>query len=43
MFRKSARIDVTIDEPNDFQESKDARGVYTVNIKLVSGKSLSLT
>ncbi|CAB4001392.1 serine threonine- kinase BRSK2-like, partial [Paramuricea clavata] len=39
MFRKSARIDVNIEESRDLKECKSARGVFTVNVKLVSGSS----
>ena len=42
MFRKSARIDVNIEESKDFKGCKDARGVFTVNVKLVSGELFPL-
>jgi hypothetical protein len=40
MFRKSARIDVVIEESKDVQESKHGQSVFTVNVKIVSGRLL---
>lgn len=42
MFRKSARIDVNIEESKDLKGCKDARGVFTVNVNLVSGELFPL-
>lgn len=43
MFRKFARIDVSIDKPKDPQECKGTQNVFTVNVKLISGKFALLT
>ncbi|XP_028407211.1 serine/threonine-protein kinase BRSK2-like [Dendronephthya gigantea] len=39
VFRKSARIDVSIEKSNDPQECKETQNVYIVNVKLISGSS----
>ena len=38
MFRKTARIDVNIEESKDTKPSGVTQSVFTVNVKLLSGK-----
>lgn len=38
MFRKSVRIDVTIQNSKDSRDLTDQTNIFTVNVKLVSGK-----
>lgn len=42
MFRKTARIDVSIDESKDLKECRDRYGIFTVNVKLISGEFVYL-
>lgn len=38
MFRKTARIDVSIEESKDVRECRDTHSIFTVNVKLISGE-----